>query len=459
MMGSETRASRLDDEVQSLGTRVRLGRLVGDLFSGALASAALKLSSSGASFLTSLLLARFLGASGYGTYAYAMACVGLLGTPFLGLDSLLVRYVVTYESRSAWGSIRGVLRRTCLAILFSSLFLAFGSLAVAWLLARRFESQTLVVFCIALLSLPLAALTRWAQGAIRGFHRVVLGYVPEMVLRPLLFGALISGGYVFLRSDFSAAWAVGFQVIAAAIALLWALCLLKRARPDAVRQAAAVYDARAWIRSALSLVLVSGIQGMNSRIPTIILGAVENPDAVGVYAAASQWAQQISFLLLATNMTLGPALARLYQSGDIKQVQSLVTRSARMAWGFSLPVAGGLILWGDRFLSLFGADFVAGWAALVLLSVGELVNAGAGSVGLLLIMTGNERDVAVGIGISTALNLLLSLLLVPVAGIEGAAIASMSSLIGWNLLLAVFVHRRLGITSGIFGDLGGRWKR
>ncbi|GMQ90047.1 MAG: hypothetical protein BMS9Abin10_0392 [Gammaproteobacteria bacterium] len=41
----------------------------------------LKILAAGLALVTSLILARPLGASGYGTYAYAMACLGLRCLP------------------------------------------------------------------------------------------------------------------------------------------------------------------------------------------------------------------------------------------------------------------------------------------------------------------------------------------------------------------------------------------
>ena len=51
-------------------------------------------------------------------------------------------------------------------------------------------------------------------------------------------------------------------------------------------------------------------------------------------------------------------------------------------------------------------------------------------------------------------NLLLSALLIPPFGMVGAALASTTSLIAWNLILVVRVRQRLGIDSTCLG-----WKR
>jgi len=78
------------------------------------------------------------------------------------------------------------------------------------------------------------------------------------------------------------------------------------------------------------------------------------------------------------------------------------------------------------------------------------VNSAAGSVGMLLNMTRYERDTAKGLAVSAILNVVLNLLLIPLLGIIGAAIATAVSLITWKVLLWWVVRWRLGINSLAF---------
>ena len=86
-----------------------------------------------------------------------------------------------------------------------------------------------------------------------------------------------------------------------------------------------------------------------------------------------------------------------------------------------------LIVFNDSFLLLFGKDFVQGGMALIILSLGQLINAATGPVGALLTMTGQERGAAVVLGAGATLNVLLSVILVPILGLLGAAIAAASA--------------------------------
>ena len=46
--------------------------------------------------------------------------------------------------------------------------------------------------------------------------------------------------------------------------------------------------------------------------------------------------------------------------------------------------------------------------------------------------------------------------LIPTKGIIGAALASALSLIGWNVAMAVFVYRHLGLLPSVLGSFPGR---
>jgi O-antigen/teichoic acid export membrane protein len=72
------------------------------------------------------------------------------------------------------------------------------------------------------------------------------------------------------------------------------------------------------------------------------------------------------------------------------------------------------------------------------------------SVGFLLNMTGHEQDTARGMTIAAVSNVVLNLLLVPLWGLTGAALASAITLTAWNVLLWLAVRRRLKINSMAF---------
>jgi O-antigen/teichoic acid export membrane protein len=74
-------------------------------------------------------------------------------------------------------------------------------------------------------------------------------------------------------------------------------------------------------------------------------------------------------------------------------------------------------------------------------------------------MTGHERFVMIATAISTTLNIVLNLVLIPRWNLVGAATATATSMILWNLLLVIGAHRSLGINSTILGKVSPRKRK
>jgi O-antigen/teichoic acid export membrane protein len=86
---------------------------------------------------------------------------------------------------------------------------------------------------------------------------------------------------------------------------------------------------------------------------------------------------------------------------------------------------------------------------LLMLTVGQTVNAATGVVHVLLNMTGHGRDTLRGVALGAATGLILGVALIPAFGLNGAAIASTLGIIAENLYLVLRVRLRLHIDSTI----------
>jgi O-antigen/teichoic acid export membrane protein len=404
-------------------------------------------------FAGTLLLARTLGAGGYGIYAYSLAWVTLLAIPsLLGADQLLVREVAASQERAEWGLLRGLLQRANGAVLAVSVSIAAVAAIAAWLAHGSLRPQTLVTFWMALPFLPLITLTRVRQATMQGLHRVALGALPEQLVQPGLLLAFLAAVALFhLRLLPPVAMAANVGAAACAFALgAW---LLFRTLPPRARYAAPVYRNRQWIGSALPLMFLAGVSALFGQADTLILGAMRGGATVGIYSVAHKGSEMIGVLLNAQISAFASSAASLYALGDRQRLQNLVTRLTRVTLLASAPIALGFIVFAKWFLMLYGPEFVPAHATLAILSVGQLVNVGMGCVGVLLVVTGNERDVAVAIGAGAAANVVLSFALAPRWGAEGVAAAYVAGMILWNGWAMVALYRKTGIDSTAAGLL------
>lgn len=414
---------------------------------------ALKVSYAGLSFLAAVILARLLGTGEYGAYAFSMAWVAVLGTVAIaGMDRLLVREIALLEPQSAWSTMRGLLRRSNQLVALAGVCSA-GIAAV--LGAALLDPPLRTPFLVAMPLVPLLSLSLLRQSAMQGLHRVVRGMLPESLVRPGLM-VVFAAAAALAYSDLDAAEAVGLTLVAAVVSFSVGVALLRAHLPPEVKTAESSYESRTWLGSAAALTALSAVTIVDTQSGTVMLGLLSDAEETGVYAAAARLAEIVSFVLLAVNAPLAPHVARLYAAGRSEELQRTVTRAAQAILLFTTPLVVILLVFGEQLLTLFGSGFTGGEGALAILAVGQLLNAVMGSVGILLIMTGHERDVLASVGCATVLGLGLSAGLIPSLGAEGAAIGRVASLVAWNVALTVLTYRRLRIHATAAGPLLGR---
>lgn len=400
-----------------------------------------------------VLLARIVGQAEYGIFAYAIALLSFLSIPAqLGFDRLLVREVAIYASQSKWDLLKGLLYWSNLSVLLISVAIALVAMGIVWgLKPASVEPAMMLPLALSFLYLPIGALRSLRLSAMKGLNHVTWGMLPETVLAPLLFLGFLGLGYWLLPTQITAAHAVGMYLLTTLITFMLGATLLHRFLPPSIREAVPVYTPQAWTMNALPMMVVGGLQIIHARIDMVMLGAIQPVTTVAIYSAVYQGVQMVNLVLLSANNLLAPNVARLYADGEIPKLQNLVVGSARMVTGLASVMAIALMIFGRPYLNLFGPEYIDGWGALIALCLAQIVNAATGSVGVLLNMTGHERHMVSSVGISALLNILLNAFLIPLWGLNGAAIATFISLSFINILKAIWVHRALGINATCFG--------
>ena len=319
---------------------------------------------------------------------------------------------------------------------------------------EKIDYDNIATFWLALFLIPLISLNSAHQATLRGLHHVILGQLPESIIRPGLYIILLGISYISFYNQMTPFIAMAIQVMVSIIVFGFGVLWVFRYLPNQAKITKVSYDTPVWVRSAIPFLFLGSMQVINTSTDIVMLGLFRSSEEVGVYRVVTSGAQLVTFVLLAVNMALAPTIAKLYSIGDMQRLQRTITVSTHVILLVSLPIALVLIFFGQQLLYwLFGGEFELGASALAILCVGQLVNASMGSVGVILNMTGYERDSARGVAIGAGINIVLNLTFIPVWGIEGAACATAISMIVWNILLVIWVYKRLGIHSTVLGQL------
>ena len=158
------------------------------------------------------------------------------------------------------------------------------------------------------------------------------------------------------------------------------------------------------------------------------------------------------FGLQVVNMVITPRLASAFAQKDTFEAQKTASIGSLISFGLTFPIVLVFYFFGTEILNLvFGSEYVIGYRALLIISLGQAINAFFGSSISILTMSGNEKFVIKGMSLSTIVNILLNLALIPYLGIDGAAVGASSALLVWNIYLWIVIRRELNIDCTFFG--------
>jgi O-antigen/teichoic acid export membrane protein len=420
---------------------------------GIVGTAGLRATQAVLTLLTAVVLARLLAPERYGAYSFAMAIVAFLAIPSeLGVPGLAVREVAVANARSDWPRMRAFIAWSHRNVAAVSAAVVLAAAATLFMLRGGIDRERLACLWLGLLLVPLVSLGALRSAMLQGLKKVVLGQLPEFVIRPAVFLLLIGALLAIGRAPGSAADAMALQLAAVAVSFSAGLLLFARHRPAGLRTAERGAVDGLWWRSAIAFGSFAAMRLVSGRTDVLALGLFHDDAEVGVYRVAAQLATVIVFGLQIVNPIQGPHLAHIYATGDMQEFQRVVTRTSRIVFAITVPAVCVVVLFGKPVIALaFGSAYEGAYLPLVVLSAGQLVNACMGSVGSVLNMTGHERDTVRSLAAGAAVNVALNLLLTPQMGMMGAAIATSASLVTWNVLMRRQVRARLDVETSVIG--------
>jgi O-antigen/teichoic acid export membrane protein len=415
---------------------------------GALWSLVIVAGGSAISFGVQVLLTRSLGLVDYGHYVYTLGWMNAaLLIAKLELDTAALRFVGMYVGARQWSLLRGFLARSHQIVGAASLAVTLLGSIVVWALRDRFPHPLVVSYWMACVLLPVTALLQFVASCLQGFKRVRESQAPNMVMRPLLYGALLALATHVFHVNLTAPVAIALNVVATTVALLVTARFLVAVIPADALRAEPAYDTRTWLQTALGLLVIAAAQlVLATQADVLVVGTLLGTTEAGLYGVASQLAVLISFGVSALIFIALPMIADLHARARRAELQQLVTLISRGSIAVSLPVLLVLLVEGRTILGWFGPSFTSAYHVLVVLSGGQFIAATTGILaGFLLTLTGHQRQAAVIVVGSAVLNLALSLGLTSAFGPVGTAAATTTTMFIRSLVLAIYSWKLLRV--------------
>lgn len=188
------------------------------------------------------------------------------------------------------------------------------------------------------------------------------------------------------------------------------------------------------------LFLTSGGVLVFSQADTIMIGYFMETADVGIYRIALQFTMVATFTTYALRNTLWPKVSRWGKSGEIGLVEESLSRAISYSLILAVPVLMGGVLLGNKLLYFFyGADFASGYLTLVVLLAVQVVNVFQYFFTMYLDALDHPKESFKVTAVGVVSNIVLNMLLIPIMGISGAAIATLVTM----TLNAVLARRAL----------------
>jgi O-antigen/teichoic acid export membrane protein len=179
----------------------------------------------------------------------------------------------------------------------------------------------------------------------------------------------------------------------------------------------------------------------NSWVDRLMIGYFLAAGSVGVYHAASKISA--SFMVLASMFhgIFAVLAADLIAKKETANLNGIYRANTKWGLYVALPLFLIILFHADSLMHIFGAQYARGGGPLVVLAAGQLVNIGTGSVGLVLMMGGQQNRWMMVSMIMFAVNIFGNFLLIPIWGLWGAAIATSGS-VATMFIIGVFMARK-----------------
>ena len=407
----------------------------------------------GLTYGSQVLLARLLGTAEYGIYTYVFVWVSFVSLlAGLGFPAASVRFLPVYRVQEDWPRIYGFVRSTSRFTFATAIAIALCAVVSAEALHAFGSLAHPSAIVLGALLVPALAGSMLYTEVARAGNRVGIAFIPALVVRPALIGIGVAALFV-LRGPLSTSGALGATLLAAYAVLAVQYALTRHLFDGPHVEYQPVVELREWFGVGLTLLVANAFIVTLMQVDIVIVGAFRGARDAGIYAAANKTAMLVSFVIIAVNAAAAPQFASLWALGRVDELQRLVTKLAGMIFWPSLALSVGIAALSGPLLGLFGSEFHEARSALLVLLVGQFINASAGSVGYLLALTGHHREATRALGLSALACILLTVGGVSAFGLVGASLGSTIGFLLSNGSLYWLVVRKLGIHPSIFAAL------
>ena len=391
-----------------------------------------------------LFITNFFTAENVGRYDFVRSALMVLGgLALMGTNQSIIYYSGLLKARKSIESIRAVyskmIKIICvLSFIVLALYIVFFSQERVNEFFNNEESFSLLLKSI--LTLVFFALTMLNIDTIRALQKTVLSEIYRSLFRylPVFFLAA-----VLLKFNQQAylveAYLTGFVLLSFFSSVRVYKIFKTLQKPNKKSESFSMHEI---FKTSAPMALSAIAYFIMQSIDIIILSIYEGFDQIAYYSVSVKLAMVTTLALMSVNIVIAPRIAEIYEKQNLQDMQQLIKHSTRIIFFISLFVLSILFLFSQEILSLFGPDYIKANQALLFLLAAQFFNAVSGPGAIYLNMTGRQKTLNKILILGLIINISLNFYFIPVEGINGAAKATLVSLIIWNAITTLLVYSK-----------------
>ena len=395
-------------------------------------------------FSFTLFITNFYSPQIVGRYDFVRSALMVLGgLALMGTNQSMIYYSGLLKARKSVESIMIIYIKMIkiiffLCFLISIFFLTFLSESTASDIFQSQESYSLLFKTI--LTLFFFALTMLNIDTIRALEKTILSEMYRSLFRylPVFLFAI-----VLLQTNnqdlLVEAYLLGFLLLSFLSSIQVYRLFSRLDKPTANSEK---FSLKEIFKTSSPMALSAIAYFIMQSIDIVILSIYEGFDQIAYYSVSVKLAMVTALALMSVNIVIAPRIAEIYDKKEFQSLQQLIKHSTRIIFFISICVLSILFFFSEEILNLFGEGYVVAKNALITLLAAQFFNAFSGPGAIYLNMTGRQKILNKILIAGLAVNITLNFYLIPAYGINGAASATLVSLIIWNSITALLIFSK-----------------
>jgi len=373
------------------------------------------------SFGGKVLIAPYLGSTKYGLLSIGMTVLilsGILAT--FGLNTGIAQYLPRHSDPQDRMNliITGMSVTLIISVLISIIIFTFSPTISTMITGNPDNHIIIKIFSLAI---PVHVLNRYFTGVTRGQKQTIPKVLANKFAIPtsrlIIFIIAIYFGYETLEIS------IGY-IISFTISVVILIYFLIRSMDDVSLPPRNIKIQGSLISFSFPLLIGAAMDRILTRFDRLLIGAIQGPTEVGVYSVAYPMALLLMIVITSFGHLYLPLVTEVQKKKN-KQTADLFWTVSKWISILTIPLFLILFLHPEFFIEgVFGTDFSTGQIPFMILCVGFLLNSVMGPGGLTLTGIGLSKIHMGGNIIATIFNIALNLLLIPIFGLVGAALAT-----------------------------------